>query len=88
MRGSSRYGQRPFIKYRHEEKVLVASNGNPEDIYLTRILPDKLRMDLDYIQQQNFLFDLKVLVQAAISLFYSHSEPNQSKVKKVLTNFL
>jgi len=68
-----------FIKYRHEEKVLTAADGDPEHVYSNRILPDKLRMDLDYIQQQTFLFDLKVLVQAAISLFNSHSEPNQSK---------
>ncbi len=76
------FGVRPgmaspaFIKYRHEEEVLAGADGNAEHIYLTQILPDKLRLDLDYVQQQTFLFDLKVLAQAALSLFNSHSNSN------------
>jgi lipopolysaccharide/colanic/teichoic acid biosynthesis glycosyltransferase len=57
-----------FIKYRHEENLLVTC-GNPEDFYLTKILPDKLKMDLDYINKQSFLFDLSILIKAALSLF-------------------
>jgi lipopolysaccharide/colanic/teichoic acid biosynthesis glycosyltransferase len=57
-----------FIKYRHEENLL-ATCGNPEDFYLTKILPDKLKMDLDYINKQSFLFDLSILIKAALSLF-------------------
>lgn len=58
-----------FIKYRHEEELLAAAGDDWEHVYLTQILPDKLRMDLEYIEQQSFLFDLGVLVQAALSLF-------------------
>jgi len=57
-----------FIKYRHEE-ILLATSSNPEDFYLTKILPNKLKMDLDYIDKQSFLFDLFVLLKAALSLF-------------------
>ena len=58
-----------FVKYRHEEELLAAAGDDVEQVYLTQILPDKLRMDLEYIEQQSFLFDLSVLAQAALSLF-------------------
>jgi lipopolysaccharide/colanic/teichoic acid biosynthesis glycosyltransferase len=69
-----------FIKYRHEEELLAlwnthystgqaAAGDDWEHVYLTQILPDKLRMDLEYIDQQSFLGDLTILAQAALSLF-------------------
>lgn len=58
-----------FIKYRHEEEHLALAGEELETLYLTRILPDKLRMDLEYVENQSFIFDLRVLAQAAVSLF-------------------
>jgi len=58
-----------FIKYRHEEELLAAAGSDLEHVYLTQILPDKLRMDLEYIERQSFLYDLAILAQAAVSLF-------------------
>lgn len=58
-----------FIKYRHEEELLAALGGDPERAYLQHILPDKLRMDLEYIACQSFGYDLSILAQAALSLF-------------------
>ena len=58
-----------FNKYRHEEELLAAAGDDLERAYLTQVLPDKLCMDLEYIEQQSFLFDLSVLAQAALSLF-------------------
>jgi len=40
-----------------------------EYVYLAQVLPDKLRLDLEYIEQQSFLGDLAILTQAALSLF-------------------
>jgi lipopolysaccharide/colanic/teichoic acid biosynthesis glycosyltransferase len=60
-----------FIQYRHEEELLAAAGDDLEHVYLTQILPDKLRLDLAYIQQRSFLFDLGVLARAALSLFSS-----------------
>ncbi len=57
-----------FTKYRHEEELLAAMSDDLEHLYLTRILPDKLRLDLEYIEQQSFLFDLAILAQSALSL--------------------
>jgi len=58
-----------FIKYRHEEEVLALAGEDLETAYLTRVLPDKLRMDVEYIDQQSFRYDLTVLARAAWSLF-------------------
>lgn len=60
-----------FIKYRHEEELLAAAGDDLEHVYRTQILPDKLRMDLEYIEHQSFLGDLAILAQAALSLFTS-----------------
>jgi len=60
-----------FIKYRYEEEVLAAAGDDLEHVYLTQILPDKLRMDLGYIEQQSFLGDLAILAQAVLSLFWN-----------------
>jgi hypothetical protein len=68
-----------FIQYRHEEELLVAAGGDLEDTYLTAILPDKLRLDLEYIEQQSFLSDLTILAQAALSLFTTAGPEQRSR---------
>ena len=68
-----------FIEYRHEEELLAAAGDDPERVYLTQILPDKLRLDLEYIEQQSFLFDLGVLAQAALSLFWNFDISSKSR---------
>lgn len=61
------------IKYRHEEEILAGAD-DVEHAYLTQVLPDKLHLDLDYIERQSLLFDLKVFGQAALSLFTTPDE--------------
>ena len=52
------------IVFRHEEEVL--SNAETlEDEYMNVILPPKLAMDLQYIEQQSLSLDLKILFQTA-----------------------
>lgn len=58
-----------FIKYRHEEEILASAGDRWEEVYLTHILPDKLRLDLEYIDNQSIWSDLCILAQAALSLF-------------------
>jgi len=57
------------IKYRHEEEILAAAGGDLDEAYRTTILPDKLRIDLEYVGRQSLLLDLAVLVRVAVSLF-------------------
>lgn len=58
-----------FPKYRHEQELLAATGDDFENVYLTVILPDKLQLNLEYIEQQSFLYDLAILARAAVSLF-------------------
>lgn len=55
------------IKYRHEEALLEASD-DAERTYVDVILPDKLSMDLDYIDSRSLVSDLRILGGALVSL--------------------
>jgi lipopolysaccharide/colanic/teichoic acid biosynthesis glycosyltransferase len=48
------------IKYRHEEKILALS-ADPERTYRQSILPEKLRLNLEYAGNISFGKDLKIL---------------------------
>jgi len=56
------------IRYRHEEEILAKSE-NPEDFYRNVVLPDKLELNLMYIEKMSFLFDAELLFQTLNSLF-------------------
>lgn len=58
-----------MIKYRHEQELLAAAGGDPERVYLTVHMPDRLRMDLEYLERRSFRYDMRVLVHAFASLF-------------------
>ena len=62
------------IIYRNEEKQLDSSNVM--DMYLSHILPDKLRLDELYVKSQNFFTDLDVIFMTLIMLVphIRHSE--------------
>ncbi len=44
-----------------KESELLAQSSNPERTYVNEIMPDKLRLNLQYIEQQSFLLDLKLI---------------------------
>jgi lipopolysaccharide/colanic/teichoic acid biosynthesis glycosyltransferase len=60
-----------FIKYRHEEEILEAAGEDWEAVYVERVLPDKLEMDLEYVERQSLGYDLGIFGEAAVSLFSS-----------------
>jgi len=55
------------IKYRHEEALLEASE-DLESTYVNVVLPDKLRMDLDYIDHRSLPGDLRILIRSVLSI--------------------
>jgi lipopolysaccharide/colanic/teichoic acid biosynthesis glycosyltransferase len=63
-----------FVKYRREEDILAAAGDQVEQTYLTHVMPDKLRLDLRYIEQQSFLGDLAILARAAMPFLNRNSE--------------
>lgn len=60
------------IQYRHEEKILAASGTAIEETYLTIVMPEKLRLDLDYVDRQSLAYDLRLLIAGGLSVFRRH----------------
>lgn len=55
------------IKYRNENQLLEKAE-DPEDYYVHIVMPDKLRYNLEYIEHQSFLFDLKLIFLTFIAI--------------------
>lgn len=56
-----------IVKYRHEEALLKDSE-DPESTYVRVVLPDKLRMDLDYVDHHSLPGDLRILIGSVLSI--------------------
>ena len=54
------------LAYREEEKMFVATGI--EEQYVSQILPDKLRISLDYQQRRTFFSDLHILLLTVFNL--------------------
>lgn len=48
------------IQYSNENELLAAVD-NPEEYYIRVIMPDKLRMNLEYVQNHSLLYDLRLI---------------------------
>jgi lipopolysaccharide/colanic/teichoic acid biosynthesis glycosyltransferase len=55
------------LEYRHEEGLLTGPDW--ETVYLDKILPGKLRLELEYIPVQTFRSDLAVIWRTFLALF-------------------
>lgn len=44
-----------------DENELLGKSSDPEKTYIEEIMPAKLKLNLEYIEKQNFLFDLKLI---------------------------
>ena len=55
------------VKYRNEEAIL--SQGNLDDVYVNKVMPEKLAIDLAYLDEQTFWRDLGVLGLTFLALF-------------------
>ena len=56
------------LKYR-DEAALLGHFQNAEDEYISRILPDKIRLGKDYLQHSSFLFDVSLILKTLVKLF-------------------
>ncbi len=48
------------IKYRNETRIL-ADSDNPEEYYINVIMPDKLNINLEYVNDHNFIKDIQLI---------------------------
>ncbi len=58
------------IKYRNENELLGAVD-DPEQYYQNVILPDKLRINQEYIKKSSLLFDIKIIFKTVVTIFKS-----------------
>lgn len=58
------------LKYRNKEEVLGQS-PEPEKFYRKVVLPDKLALDLAYIEKMSFSYDLYLIARTLVSIFVS-----------------
>ena len=56
------------IKYR-DEAALLARSKNPEEEYVTHVLPDKINLGKEYIKRSSVLFDLTLMFKTFLRLF-------------------
>ena len=50
------------IVFKDEDKILN-SGGDPEQIYVEQILPEKTRLNLEYVARLSFWKDIKIMFQ-------------------------
>jgi lipopolysaccharide/colanic/teichoic acid biosynthesis glycosyltransferase len=58
------------LAYRHEEELLSRA-ADPEEFYRRTILPHKLSLNLEYIEQMSFALDARLILQTLRSMFES-----------------
>ena len=56
------------LKYRDEQKILGRA-GDPERVYVERVLPDKIALAKEYVRQSSFLFDVALLLRTILRIF-------------------
>jgi lipopolysaccharide/colanic/teichoic acid biosynthesis glycosyltransferase len=54
------------LKYRHESQLLAGENW--ETVYIDRIMPEKIAIDLHYCQRANLFTDLHLILRTAIAV--------------------
>jgi len=56
------------LKYRNEE-ALLGGFDDPEEEYVKRVLPDKIKLAKDYLERSSFYFDLRLILKTVMKLF-------------------
>ena len=51
------------------ENELLGGTENAEQVYITQIMPDKLKLNLQYLNDHSFLLDIKLIFKTIFQLF-------------------
>ena len=55
------------IIYRHEELILK-DKEDPDAYYIQKLMPEKLEIDLDYVENRSFLLDISILFKSLLAV--------------------
>lgn len=61
------------IRYRDENELLGAAE-NPDEFYINIIMPDKLALNLEYINRNNIFFDIYIIIKTIIKCIWMSYE--------------
>jgi len=56
------------IEYK-DENTLLNQNDNPEKIYIEEIMPEKLKLNIDYIKSISIIYDIKLILKTILRIF-------------------
>ena len=59
------------LRFKNENELLAASD-DPEQCYIQQVLPEKMRINLEYLLKLSVWYDIKLLVQTFIVIFKHH----------------
>jgi len=57
------------LKYR-DEAAILGQAADPEEEYVRRVLPEKIRLAREYVRRQSLLLDLTIICRTPISLLH------------------
>ncbi len=57
------------LKYRHEAELLKSAK-NPQEFYINSILPDKLKINKEYVENRSLWLDFKILLQTVFRVIF------------------
>ena len=57
-----------------EESELLSKSKNPEETYINQILPHKLALQIEYIENQSMLYDLKLICRTLTKILRTLSK--------------
>ncbi len=68
------------LRFRHESELLAAAE-DPEAEYCQRVLPEKLRIAQEYIDQASLYFDLKVILRTIVAMFFTRAARDRRETR-------
>jgi lipopolysaccharide/colanic/teichoic acid biosynthesis glycosyltransferase len=71
------------LRYRDESALLAGDDW--ERVYVERIMPDKLRIEMDYLARRTLRSDLAILLETAAAVFAPGQGGNGAAEKQVQT---
>ena len=64
------------IKYRHEE-LMLKDREDPDVYYIRELMPRKLEIDLDYVENMSFLLDVGILFRSLLAVAMVSGKENK-----------
>ena len=52
-----------------DENEIIARYSNPEEGYIKEVMPEKLRMNLEYLEHRSFAGDLHIILKTVARIF-------------------